>query len=89
LVDRFVYVSCTWGDCLTNIIEQLLVLDRKVPLEEMCAKIDEVTTDSLREVATKVFGPDVTKQATVVCMGHDDVSDWKAVLRRYGVGGGR
>ena len=55
----------------------------------MCAKIDEVTTDSLREVATKVFGPDVTKQATVVCMGHDDVSDWKAILRRYGVGGGR
>jgi len=68
--------------------EQLLVLDRKVPLEEMCERIDEVTTDSLREVATKVFGPSVTKQATVVCMGHDDVGDWKAVLRKYGVGGG-
>lgn len=68
--------------------EQLLVLDRKVPLEEMCEKIDEVTTDSLREVATKVFGPNVTKQATIVCMGHDDVGDWKAVLRKYGVGGG-
>ena len=68
--------------------EQLLVLDRKVPLEEMCERIDEVTIDSLREVATKVFGPSVTKQATVVCMGHDDVGDWKAVLRKYGVGGG-
>lgn len=68
--------------------EQLLVLDRKVPLEEMCEKIDEVTTDSLREVATRVFGSKITKQATVVCMGHDDVGDWKAVLRKYGVGGG-
>ena len=67
---------------------QLLVLDRKVPLEEMCEKIDEVTTDSLREVATKVFGSGIAKQATVVCMGHDDVGDWKAVLRKYGVGGG-
>ena len=76
------------GNYLNNVTEQLLVLDRKVPLEEMCAKIDEVTTDSLREVAAKVFGPDITKQATVVCMGHDDVSDWKATLRRYGVGGG-
>ena len=65
-----------------------MVLDRKVPLEEMCAKIDEVTSDSLREVATKVFGPSITKQATVVSMGHDDVGDWKAILRKYGVGGG-
>lgn len=54
----------------------------------MCAKIDEVTSDSLREVATKVFGPSITKQATVVSMGHDDVGDWKAILRKYGVGGG-
>ena len=69
--------------------EQLLVLDKKVPLDEMCEKIDEVTSDSLREVATKVFGPGIAKQATVVCMGHDDVGDWKSVLRKYGVGGGR
>ena len=88
MVDRFAYVSFHLGNYLTNITEKLLVLDRKVPLEEMCAKIDEVTTDSLREVATKVFGPNITKQATVACMGHDDVSDWKAILRRYGVGGG-
>lgn len=67
---------------------QLLVLDRKVPLEEMCERIDEVTSDSLRDVATKVFGSKITKQATVVCMGHDDVGDWKSVLRKYGVGGG-
>ena len=53
----------------------------------MCAKIDEVTPDSLREVVTKVFGPNITNQATVVCMGGDDVGDWKSVLRKYGVGG--
>jgi len=69
-------------------LKQLLVLDRKVPLEEMCRKVDEVTTDSLRSVAEKVFGSSINKQATVVCMGHDDVGDWKAVLRKYGVGGG-
>jgi len=67
---------------------QLLVLDRKVPLEEMCERIDEVTSDSLRDVAMKVFGPNIAKQATVVCMGHDDAGDWKSVLRKYGVGGG-
>ena len=76
------------GIISTTSPKQLLVLDRKVPLEEMCEKIDEVTTDSLREVAAKVFGSSITKQATVVCMGHDDVGDWKAVLRKYGVGGG-
>jgi mitochondrial-processing peptidase subunit alpha len=65
-----------------------LILDRKVPLEEMCERIDEVTTDSLRDVAIKVFGPKTAKQATVVCMGHDDVGDWKSVLRKYGLGGG-
>ena len=68
---------------------QLLVFDRKVPLEEMCEKIDEVTADSLRDVAMKVFGPQIAKQATVVCMGHEDVGDWKPVLRKYGIGGGR
>jgi len=54
----------------------------------MCKKIDEVSIDSLREVAEKVFGSGINKRATVVCMGHDDVGDWKAVLRKYGVGGG-
>lgn len=68
--------------------EQLLIFDKKVSLEEMCKRIDEVTTDSLREVATKVFGSKIEKQATVVCMGHDDVGDWKSVLRKYGLGGG-
>ena len=67
---------------------QLLVLDRRVPLEEMCERIDEVSSDSLRDVAMKVFGPKTAKQATVVCMGRDDVDDWKSVLRKYGVGGG-
>jgi len=54
----------------------------------MCKRIDEVTADSLRKVAEKVFGSGINKQATVVCIGRDDVGDWKAVLGKYGVGGG-
>jgi mitochondrial-processing peptidase subunit alpha len=66
---------------------QLLVNDRKVPVAEMCDRIDEVTPDSLREVAARVFGPQINKQATIIVMGHEDVGDWKPVLRKYGVGG--
>lgn len=53
----------------------------------MCDRIDEVTPDSLRDVAARVFGPNVKKQATIVAMGHEDVGDWKSVLKKYGVGG--
>jgi len=66
---------------------QLLVNDRKIPVSEMCDKIDQVTPASIREVAARVFGPQISKQATIVVMGHEDVGDWKAVLRKYGVGG--
>lgn len=65
---------------------QILVHNRKVPVSEMCDKIDEVTPESLRRVAARVFGPDSGNKATVVCMGHEDVSDWRSVLRKYGVG---
>jgi processing peptidase subunit alpha len=53
----------------------------------MCAKIDEVTPESLRKVAYRIFGPQITKQPTIIAMGHEDVGDWKAVLKKYGVGG--
>ena len=48
-------------------------------------KIDEVKPESVRQVAARIFGPQ-SRQATVVCMGHQDVRDWPAVLRKYGVG---
>ncbi|TCD71183.1 Mitochondrial-processing peptidase subunit alpha [Steccherinum ochraceum] len=67
---------------------QMLVHGRKVPVEEMLAKIDEVDEKRVREVAARVFGQGVEKSATVVVMGREDVGDWRGALRKYGVGGG-
>ncbi|CCM04458.1 uncharacterized protein FIBRA_06638 [Fibroporia radiculosa] len=66
---------------------QVLVHNRKVPVSEMCEKIDAVTPESLRAVAARIFSPDTAKKATVVCMGKEDLGDWRAVLRKYGIGG--
>jgi processing peptidase subunit alpha len=53
----------------------------------MTDRIDEVTPESLRRVAARVFGPKSGRKATVVSMGQDDVGDYQAVLRKYAVGG--
>lgn len=66
---------------------QVLVHNRKVPVTEMCDKIDAVTPDSLRLVAARIFSPGSAKKATVVSMGHEDLGDYRSVLRKYGVGG--
>ncbi|EJC98724.1 mitochondrial processing peptidase [Fomitiporia mediterranea MF3/22] len=66
---------------------QILVHNRKVPVSEMCDRIDEMTPDDIRRVAHRVFGADAAKPATVVAMGKEDVGDWRGVLRKYGVGG--
>ena len=68
-------------------VRQLLVHNRKIPVSEMCDRIDEVTPDSLRRVANRVFGPDSGNKATVVVMGQEDVGDYRGVLRKYGVAG--
>ncbi|KAI0348272.1 hypothetical protein BDW22DRAFT_1350450 [Trametopsis cervina] len=67
---------------------QILVHNRKIPVQEMCDKIDEVTSESVRRVAQRVFGPGTERKATIVCMGRDDVGDYKGTLRKYGVGHG-
>ncbi|KAI0695619.1 Metalloenzyme, LuxS/M16 peptidase-like protein [Cytidiella melzeri] len=67
---------------------QILVHNRTVSIQEMCNKIDEVTSESVRRVAQNVFGPRTERKATVVCMGRDDVGDYTATLRKYGVGHG-
>lgn len=54
----------------------------------MCDRIDEVTPAVLRRVANRVFGPDSGNKATIVCMGGQEVGDYKAVLRKYSVAGG-
>jgi mitochondrial-processing peptidase subunit alpha len=67
---------------------QILVYGRKVGAGEMVERIDEVTPESLRRVAIRVFGPESGNKATVVCMGKEDAGDWPAVLKKYGVAGG-
>jgi len=68
---------------------QILVRNRKVPITEMCDRIDEVTAPDLRRVATRVFGSGANGlkgKATVVTMGSEDIGEWKSTLRKYGVG---
>lgn len=66
---------------------QILVHDRKIPVSEMCDRIDELSSDDLRNVATRYFGDEHAKCATVLVMGREDVGDWRGILRKYGVGG--
>lgn len=53
----------------------------------MCDRIDEITPDDIRRVAHRYFGTDAAKSATAVVMGKEDIGDWRAQLRKYGVGG--
>lgn len=53
----------------------------------MCERIDEVDQATIRRVAQRVFGPELRSNATIVVMGREDVGDWRAQLRKYGVGG--
>ena len=66
---------------------QILVHNRKIPVSEMCDKIDEVDQATIRRVAARIFGPESRNRATVVVMGKEDVGDWRAQLKKYGVGG--
>jgi processing peptidase subunit alpha len=68
-----------------EILSQVLVHNRKIPLTEMTDKIDEVSPESVLRVAKRIFGPDSGNKATVVTMGRDDIGDWQAVLQKYGV----
>jgi processing peptidase subunit alpha len=66
---------------------QILVHGRKVPIEEMTRKIDEVGPADVRRVAVRLFGPDSGSRPTVVCLGHEDVGDWSADFKKYGLAG--
>lgn len=52
----------------------------------MCEKIDEVTPETVRKVAFRIFGPGNGRKPTVVTMGRKDISDWQRQLKKYGVG---
>ncbi|KIP11151.1 hypothetical protein PHLGIDRAFT_83944 [Phlebiopsis gigantea 11061_1 CR5-6] len=66
---------------------QMLVHERKIPVEEMCDRIDEVDTATIHRVAHRFFGPDSGKKPTVIVMAPEDVSssDCSATLQKYGV----
>ncbi|RPD82277.1 hypothetical protein L226DRAFT_607430 [Lentinus tigrinus ALCF2SS1-7] len=64
---------------------QVLVHGRKIPVSEMCDKIDAVDNATIRRVAARLFGPRSTAKATVVVMGREDVGDYRGVLRKYGL----
>ncbi|KAH7930934.1 hypothetical protein BV22DRAFT_1077511 [Leucogyrophana mollusca] len=66
---------------------QILVHGRKIPVTDMTAAIDQVTPESIRRVASRVFGPQSGNNATIVTMGRGEIGDWKGVLRKYGVAG--
>ena len=66
---------------------KILVHGRKIPVSEMCDKIDEVDQAVIRRVAQRVFGPESRNRATIVVNGREDVGDWRAQLKKYGVGG--
>lgn len=53
----------------------------------MSDRIDEVTPEDVMRVAHRVFGEGSAKKATVVTSGHDDVLEWRSILKKYGVGG--
>jgi processing peptidase subunit alpha len=53
----------------------------------MTEKIDQVTPDDISRVAARVFSPESGSKPTVVCMGHEDVRDWREVFSKYGLAG--
>jgi processing peptidase subunit alpha len=70
-----------------NSINQILAHGRTISVSEMTDRIDEVTPESIRRVSNRIFGRNSGNKATIVAMGREDVDDWDAVLRKYGVGG--
>ncbi|KAJ6502677.1 Metalloenzyme, LuxS/M16 peptidase-like protein [Mycena vulgaris] len=66
---------------------QILVHNRKIPIEEMTEKIDLLKPADIRKVADKIFGLESGGKATVVCMGHEDTGPWEEVFAKYSVAG--
>ena len=78
---------CIFHSIYSPLHHQVLVHGRKIPVSEMCDRIDEITPDDVRRVAHRYFGTDAAKPATAVVMGKEDIGDWRGQLRKYGVGG--
>lgn len=65
----------------------MLVHSRKIPVEEMCDRIDEVDSAAIRRVAHRFFGPESQKKPTVVVMAPEDITadECASTLKKYGV----
>lgn len=64
---------------------QVLVQGRKVPVSEMVKKIDLITPQEVRRVASTIFGLQSGAKPTIVCMGQEDVGDYHKAFRTYGL----
>jgi mitochondrial-processing peptidase subunit alpha len=53
----------------------------------MTDKIDKITSDDISRVAARVFSSQSGSKPTVVCMGHEDVRDWRETFAKYGLAG--
>lgn len=64
---------------------QVLVQGRKVLVSEMVKKIDLITPQEVRRVASTIFGLQSGAKPTLVCMGQEDVGDYHKTFRTYGL----
>ena len=64
---------------------QVLMQGHKVEELEMRRRIEEVTCEDIMRVAKDAFGPN-SKPPTIVGLGTQDITDWRAVFQTYGVG---
>jgi mitochondrial-processing peptidase subunit alpha len=65
----------------------MLVHNRKIPVSEMCERIDEIDAAMIRRVANRFFGPQSGNKPTVLVMAPEDLppSECNAILKKYGV----
>lgn len=72
---------------MTKFSAQMLVHNRKIPVSEMCDRIDEVDSAAIRRVAQRFFGPESGRNPTVLVMAPENLSleDCSAQLKKYGV----
>lgn len=78
---------------LEDMGRQILLHDRKIPVEEMISKIEKVTPQDIERVARMVFSGNVSNQGqgtgkpTVVMQGNREAfGDIEGVFRHYGIG---
>lgn len=69
---------------------QILVHGRKVGVEEMVEKIQNVTSEDIRRVAGRIAGSGMRGAPTILVMGKKDLGrdgEWEGVFKKYGLGG--